>query len=540
MTRCAIYCRYSTNMQKGSSLIDQEREARAYAERHGWTVVGVYADAAISGGSSNRPDFERLKADADRDEFDVVLSESLDRLSRNLAVSSQLLDELNFAGVRLFTIQYGEMNKMLVGVIGAVADQFSSDLRDKVKRGQKGRVLNGKVAGGLGYGYSVGEPGERTIVPEQALVVLRIFNMFADGVSPRAIAKMLNDEGIVGPKGNVWKDTTIRGQRGRGTGLLNNEAYVGRLIYGRTQYMKNPKTGRKVSRPQPEESWITTEVPELRIIDDDLWQRVKERQEVNTIVMPRDGDNRAMNRVHRKVHPLSGVLICGCCGGPMAITAKNRYGCSGYRASRTCANKKTILRSEVEERVFEGLRTGLLNSEHLDAFTAEFQREVERMRKSTVSELAMKQKRLKDVTRQIDNIVDHIANGTDTKSITSKLVGLENEKESLENEVNQFEEQATVIPMHNIGQVYRTKIRQLTDGLSDPAIRLKAIETIQSLIDHIKVTPTNTGFDVELHGELAAIMEVVDTKHERAAVDAAGRSLSVVAGVGFEPTTFRL
>jgi len=140
-------------MQKESSLIDQEREARQYAERHGWTVVRVYADAAMSGGSPNRPDFERLKVDADRGEFDVVLSESLDRLSRNLAVSSQLLDELDFAGVRLFTIQYGEMNKMLVGVIGAVSDQFSSDLRDKVKRGQKGRILNGKVAGGVGYGW---------------------------------------------------------------------------------------------------------------------------------------------------------------------------------------------------------------------------------------------------------------------------------------------------------------------------------------------------------------------------------------------------
>ncbi|WP_422664757.1 recombinase family protein [Ascidiaceihabitans donghaensis] len=540
MTRCAIYCRYSTDMQKESSLVDQEREAREYAERHGWTVVGVYADAAMSGGSSNRPDFERLKADADRGAFDVVLSESLDRLSRNLSVSSQLLDELNFAGVRLFTIQYGEMNKMLVGVIGAVSDQFSSDLRDKVKRGQKGRVLHGKVAGGVGYGYTVGEPGERKIDPEQALVVHRIFNMFADGVSPRAIAKILNDEGIEGPKGNVWKDTTIRGQRDRGTGLLNNEAYVGRLIYGRTQYTKNPKTGRRVSRPQPEENWTVTEVPELRIINDELWHRVKERQAVNTIVMPRDGDNRAMNRVHRKVHPLSGVLICGCCGGPLAITAKNRYGCSGYRASRTCENSRTIPRKEVEDRVFEGLRSGLLNSDYLDTFVAEFQREVDRLRKATTSELASNKKRLANVARQIDRIVDHIVNGTDTKSITSKLVDLEAEKESLEAEVSQSEDSTTVIPIHNIGQVYRAKIRQLTDGLSDPAIKLQAIEAIQGLIDHIKVTPTNTGFDVELHGELGAIMEMVDQNDRRPAVYTAGRSLSVVAGVGFEPTTFRL
>lgn len=149
MKRCAIYCRYSTDMQKESSLIDQEREAREYAERQGWKVVGVYADAAMSGGSSNRPDFERLKADANADRFDVVLSESIDRLSRNLVVTASLHEELSFLGVRLFTIHQGEINQMLVAMMGMVAEQYVSDLRDKVKRGQRGRVLNGKAAGGV-------------------------------------------------------------------------------------------------------------------------------------------------------------------------------------------------------------------------------------------------------------------------------------------------------------------------------------------------------------------------------------------------------
>ncbi|MGB7324093.1 MAG: recombinase family protein, partial [Rubripirellula sp.] len=524
MTRCAIYCRCSTDMQKESSLVDQEREARDYAEERGWTVVKVYSDAAMSGGSSNRPDFERLKADAGANVFDVVLSESIDRLSRNLVITAGLHEELSFHGVQLFTIHQGEVNQMLVAMMGMVAEQFVNDLRDKVKRGQRGRVLDGKAAGGVGYGYTVGEPGVRLIDPQEALVVIRIFNMFADGVSPRAIAKTLNDEGVAGPKGGIWKDTTIRGQRDRGTGLLNNEAYIGRLIYGRTQYKKNPKTGRRVPRPQPEENLTIKEVPDLRIIDDELWSRVKERQKQNTIVMPRDGDNRALNRKHRKVHALSGTLICGCCGGPMAITAKDRYGCSSYRASRTCNNQRTIPRQEIEERVFSGLRTSLLNSQYLDAFATEFQNEVDRQRTTNMSELAAKKKRLNQVTKHIDSIVEHIMNGTASKSVTSKLCELEAEQERLEVEVTQQEEQTRVIPIHNIGQVYRAKIRQLTDGLNDPAIRLKAIEAIQSLIDHIKVTPTNNGFDVELHGELGAIMEMVDQNDRRPAGDTAGRS----------------
>ena len=261
-------------MQKETSWVDQEREAREYAESKGWEVVGVYADAAISGGSANRPEFQKLRSDAEADLLDVVLSESIDRLSRNLVVTATLHEELSFLNIRLFTIHLGEITKMHVALMGMMAEQHNSELRDKVKRGQRGRALEGKVAGGVGYGYTVGAPGERTINLEKAVVVNRIFSMYADGVSPRMIAKVLNDQGVAGPNGAIWKDTTIRGQRDRGTGVLNNEAYIGKVVYGRTEYRKNPKTGKRVSRTQPEMNWTVTEAPELRIVADELWQRV--------------------------------------------------------------------------------------------------------------------------------------------------------------------------------------------------------------------------------------------------------------------------
>ena len=73
----------------------------------------------------------------------------------------------------------------------------------------------------------------------------RIFKLFADGVSPRAIAGRLNNEGAVGPDGRPWQDTTIRGQAERGTGILNNELYVGQLAWNRCSYIKDPRTGRR-------------------------------------------------------------------------------------------------------------------------------------------------------------------------------------------------------------------------------------------------------------------------------------------------------
>lgn len=150
-------------------MVDQEREAREYADRHGWEVVKVYADAAISGGSAHRPEFQKLKLEAEANLFDVVLSESIDRLSRNLAVTAGLHEELSFLNIRLFTIHHGEITKMHVALMGMVAEHYVSNLRDKVKRGQRGRALEGKVAGGIGYGYKIDQPGERTIDPDQAI-----------------------------------------------------------------------------------------------------------------------------------------------------------------------------------------------------------------------------------------------------------------------------------------------------------------------------------------------------------------------------------
>src|SRR3546814_7850410 len=86
-------------------------------------------------------------------------------------------------------------------------------------------------------------------------------------------------EGIPGPGGRPWRDTTIRGHRQRGTGLLNNELYIGRLVWNRLAYVKDPQTGKRRSRRNAPEALVVEEVPELRIVDDALWRRAKARQE---------------------------------------------------------------------------------------------------------------------------------------------------------------------------------------------------------------------------------------------------------------------
>jgi site-specific DNA recombinase len=119
--------------------------------------------------------------------------------------------------------------------------------------------------------------GEREINEEEAVVVRGIFRDYAGGASPKQIAKALNQEGIPGPQGALWSPSTIHGNPKRGIGILHNELYVGRLVWNRQRFLKDPDTGRRIARTNPQSEWITKDVPELRILGDELWQAVRNR-----------------------------------------------------------------------------------------------------------------------------------------------------------------------------------------------------------------------------------------------------------------------
>ena len=379
MTRAALYARYSSDLQREVSIEDQFRVCRAYAEREGWTVAGAYRDAAVSGASVIlRPGVQALLADARAGSFDVVLSEALDRVSRDQADVAMLFKHLRFAGVTIVTLAEGEITELHVGLKGTMNALFLKDLAAKTWRGLRGRAERGKSGGGLCYGYDVvkttdaaGEPvrGERRVDEAEAAIVRRVFREFATGVSPRAIARRLNEEGVPGPSGKPWTDSTLRGHARRGTGLVNNELYVGRLIWNRLRYVKNPDTGKRVSRINPPEEWVVTEVPELRIVDDALWQAVKDRQRelsaryATVIEATRAARANRLNDTHRPRHLLSGLLHCGVCGGPYAMRGQDRYGCSNHVMNGSCANGRGIARTILEDRVLAGLKDRLIAPE---------------------------------------------------------------------------------------------------------------------------------------------------------------------------------
>jgi site-specific DNA recombinase len=154
-------------------------------------------------------------------------------------------------------------------------------------------VKAGKSAGGISFGYRPDRhtlpdgtlsTGDRVIDEREAALVRRIFTDYDMGKSARTIAIELNREGVPPPRGGegkgagTWSFSTISGNWKRGTGILNNELYVGRLVWNRQRFIKDPTTGKRQARPNPSEAWIIEEVPHLRIVDDALWHRVKLRQ----------------------------------------------------------------------------------------------------------------------------------------------------------------------------------------------------------------------------------------------------------------------
>ena len=159
---------------------------------------------------------------------------------------------------------------------------------------------------------------------------------------------------------------------------MNNSLYVGRIEWNRCSYVKDPKSGKRVARPNPKDVWEIVEVPKLRILDDDLWEAVKLRQRELFFEIRRDDSGNALNRAHRRKFLLSGLLKCGCCEGGFTILSQDRYGCATHRSKGTCHNNATVSRKEIEERVLGGLKQRLLAPELVREFVQAFHEEINR------------------------------------------------------------------------------------------------------------------------------------------------------------------
>lgn len=485
--RVAAYARYSTDMQREASLEDQLRNCRNYCQRQGWPDPTVYTDAGISGARNDRPNYQRLLADAHR--YDVILVDDLSRLSRDSIASAQAVKRLKFAGVRLIGVSDGvdtarKSHKADVGLRGLMSELYLDDLAEKTHRGLTGRALSGASAGGLPYGYRVAGVGQRAIDEDQAAIVRRIYAEYLAGASPREIAAGLNRDRVPSPRSGNWAMSVIYGDVRRGIGILANPIYVGRQIWNRSHWTKHPDTGRKVRQERPQSEWIITEHPELAVVDQASWDAVQSRirgKRSPLVVYGQGGPGRPPK------HLLSGLLRCQHCDGPMVVVDRYRYGCATNkdRGDAVCPNRLRVPRALVETAMLAGIREQVLT----EARFAQFQREVQNVLKRSEPDTHAPKRKLAEAEKIRDNVMAAIRLGIITSSTKAEL---ETAEKAIEEAKRELEALQAYQPTQVLPRL-RERWRSIVDRLSDVARNINAArEAIRELLgDRIIVKNEN-------------------------------------------------
>ncbi|NIJ59658.1 hypothetical protein FHS82_003516 [Pseudochelatococcus lubricantis] len=305
----------------------------------------------------------------------------------------------------------------------------------------------------------------------------------------------------------------IRGNPVAGTGILNNELYAGVLAWNRQRFIKNPETGTRISRVNPESEWIRTEVPHLRIVDDALWQAVRERQRgISALYIPnvagsREERAKRLHLTNRPVTLLSGLLTCGCCGGRISMVMTDRYACRNHLRKGICDNGRTIRRDVIEARVLAGLRDRLVSSEAAAEAVRAYAKETNRLNRDRRAQADADQKALQKIERAIAGIMAAIEDGFYQPSMKARMAELEREKAEI---IARMAKAPAAIPdVHpNIAEIYRRNVERFTEALHDPDGGRQAAEALRPLIGEIVLTtaPKRGKVHAELRGELMGIL----------------------------------
>lgn len=441
LKRAAIYARFSTDLQNERSCDDQAALCRQYAARERISVVAVYEDRAQSGASLiGRDGINKLLADAEARRFDVVIVEALDRLARDIADLATIHKRLTFLGVEIRAVHDGVADTVSVGLRGLVGQLFREDGAKKVRRGLSAVVRDGRSAGGKAFGYRPGaQRGELVIEPNEAAVIRRIFAEYVAGKSPREIAGGLNRDGIAPPRGVAWNASTINGNLQRGHGILLNPLYSGRIVWNRVRMVRDPATGRRVSRANPRSEWQETDAPHLRIIEPAVFAAAQARK------ASQSHDTTRANPQARRL--FSGFLKCGVCGAGMTMYDKSagrrRIICSRVKESRSCDNRRRFYLDDIEHDALSGLADIFDHPAAIEQFLKSYSLEFERLANEARRDLAALQSRRDRAVAAQRRLIAMVERGIgDVDELAGRLRDLETERKAAVEEIERADADA--------------------------------------------------------------------------------------------------
>lgn len=337
MDKAALYLRLSKEdvdkINKGDdseSIVNQRLLLTDYAVSHDMQIVDVYSDDDYSGLYDDRPEFDRLIKDAKLGKYNVVIAKTQSRFTRNMEhMEKYLHHDFPLLGIRFIGVIDGvdtlnANNKKSRQINGLVNEWYCEDLSNNIRSVFKQKMKAGQFLGSFApYGYEKDPDDKHKFIIDEyaANVVRKIYDLYLQGYSTKAISHMLEDEHIDNPtvykqkkglqyqnrqadefsiKYNFWSITTINR-------ILRNETYIGKLEQGTCEKVSY-KDKKVVALPK--EKWIVIDNHHEAIIDKELFYKVQKMRKSRRIV-------NVNQEAGKKTHVFSGKLKCATCGHTM-------------------------------------------------------------------------------------------------------------------------------------------------------------------------------------------------------------------------------
>ncbi len=411
MKNAVIYARFSSHAQNEQSIEGQLKECYAFAERSGLRIVHEYIDRALTGTTDKRPEFLQMIEDSKRKGFQFVVVYQLDRFARNRYDSATYKAKLKKNGVRVLSAKENITDDasgiLIEGVLESMAEYYSAELSQKIKRGiaisaSKCKFFGGKVP----LGYKIDEKKDYVINEETAPIVKRMFEMLAGGYNYAQIARYMNERGIPTATGGKWGKNSFNS-------IFSNRRYLGKYIFHGEE--------------------IDGGIPQL--IDDGLFADVQKVLEKYAA---------APSRGKAKVeYLLSDKLICGKCGNKMtgiSSTSKSKkihhyYKCVGV--TKSVCDKRTIRKQFIEDEIIAAIvgngteqnPHGVLTDEFIDTIAAETYMLIQAERND--SEIKRLESLVADNQKAINNLMQALMLGKIADTILAQIEKLESENKEL-------------------------------------------------------------------------------------------------------------
>lgn len=420
-----VYARFSSYGQQEQSIEGQVRDAQSYAERMGYNIINVYADRAISGTTDQRPAFQKMVADSAKGQFEIVLVWKLDRFARNRYDSATYKAKLKKNGVHVESVMEpmadGPEAVILESLLEGMAEYYSANLSENVKRGQRESILKGNWTGGqVPYGYRVQD--KKLIVREDAAAIVReIFQRYADGEQQTEICKDLNNRGLRTYAGAKFTKSCLET-------VLKNRKYVGHFQYGENSF--------------DDES--------IRILPDDLFEKVQAR-----LILNKKAPGAANATVD---YLLRGKVFCGHCGTHMTSDCgrarngekKYYYSCQKRKKDRAC-DKKLERKEFLEWYVTEQTQLYVLEPARIDAIADAVQKAYDA--EFNDDEIRTMESDLDKLEREANGLVDLIVEATGNKALQKRyqdrLELLDLRKADLQNELSKMKVACSIRLTHD-------------------------------------------------------------------------------------------